>query len=202
MGLQWSRSLALVVVLAACGGESGVTPRVPAAVVIEPEEPRVSAYDSLQLTATVVDADGVALTGESVVFSVQPPPILGDPISVAISATGMVRCLGPIGGASVLAQSGSVGASALVGCVYPRSAIYVWPIEVTLRVGGDAVLVAAVTDAQGFPLGVAPTLASANTTVATVEPSGRVQGLNAGTATIVASSPDRADVVIQVEVVP
>jgi hypothetical protein len=202
MRTRWSRSLALVVVLAGCGGEGGVAPGIPAAIVIDPEEPRVPAYDSLQLTATVVDADGVALPGEPVAFSVLPPPILGDPVRGAVSATGMVRCIGPIGEARVLAQSGSVEALARVGCVYPRSAIYIWPIAFTLRVSEDTVLVGAVTDAQGFPLGVAPTFASTDPAVATVEPGGRVEGLRAGAATIVASSPDRADVVVQVEVVP
>ena len=196
-----------VLALAACGGEGGVTPRVPAAVVIEPAEPRVAAYDSLQLTATVVDFDGVAIPGAPVVFSLwyRLGQFPDDSLRAAVSTSGMLRCLGPIANAYVRAQSGSVDLIAQIVCMFPRSAIWVWPIAVTLRVGGDeGVLFATVTDAQGIPSTLATiNFASTDPTIATVGPTnGRIHAESPGTTTVVVSSLDRADVVVQVEVVP
>ena len=195
----WKRSLTLVLLLAACGGD-GHEPRIPSAILLEPAEPRVVAYDSVQVVATVVDTLGDPIPDEPVAFYVARVPMI--PVRADVSATGMLRCLGLIGNAYLVATSGPAETITDVSCLYPRSAIWIWPKELTLRVGQESTPLWEVTDEQGVPTGRTVTLTSTDPGIAAIVESFFVKGISIGTTTMVASTPDWTDVVVDIEVVP
>jgi DNA/RNA endonuclease G (NUC1)/uncharacterized protein YjdB len=71
------------------------------------------------------------------------------------------------------------------------ASVAVTPSNPTIFVGGTQTLTASASDADGQPIaGVAFTWASNNTSVATVDATGKVTGVALGTATITATSPN------------
>lgn len=199
MFTPWKRSLTLVLLLAACGGDAH-EPRIPSAILLEPAEPRVVAYDSLQVVATVLDTLGDPIPDEPIAFYVARIPRI--PERADVSATGMLRCLGLIGNAYLVATSGPIEVIADVSCIYPRSAIWIWPRKITLRVGGETAPLWEVTDEQGVPTGRTVTLTSTDPGIAAIVESFFVKGISIGTTTMVASFPGWADAIVDIEVVP
>jgi uncharacterized protein YjdB len=187
------RALVCVVALtAACGG--GVGPRTPAAIVLLPDDELIISRQTLQLTATVVDAAGSPIPGEPIAFTTHDPDVL------SVSATGLVTSVGPIGDGQIVATSGPLSSFARVRVTFPRSAVYLEPMHLELTPGEDTVLSAIVIDEHGFPTGAFVTLLSTDPAVATVEPNGHVTAVAVGTADIIGSSPDRTDATVPVVV--
>lgn len=93
-------ALILAVAGLSCGGgdESGTGPRVPADIVITPNNPAVGQGQTLQLTAKVVDNVGGEITGLGVTWSVSNPAV------ATIGGNGLVTSIGPIATISVTAD--------------------------------------------------------------------------------------------------
>ncbi len=169
------------VVLLACGDDLG--PRVPAAIVIVPNEPRIPTGTSRQLTATVVDAGGRAIDGLAVAFESSEPAI------ITVDGTGLVTAVGPLGFASVTASAGELTAHVDVEVILAPSVVIVSPASLTMQDGDFVQLTVAVTDENSQVLFNPPLVfTSGDTDVATVDEFGFVSGIAAGTTTITVAS--------------
>jgi uncharacterized protein YjdB len=187
--------LCVVALTAACGGGAGeVGPRTPVAIVLLPNDPLLTSGQTLQLTATVVDAAGSAIPGEPITFTTSNPDML------TVSATGLVTSVGPVGDAQIVAVSGQLMSFVRVRVGFPPSAVFVDPAHLELSPTEDAALFVTVTDEHGGPIMATITLRSTDPAIATVEPSGRVTAVQVGTAAIIVSSPNRTDATVPVVV--
>ncbi|HYT99947.1 MAG TPA: Ig-like domain-containing protein [Gemmatimonadales bacterium] len=160
-----------------------VVPSAPvAAVTVAPASAAVAVGGAVQLTATTKDAAGNVLTGRVVTWA------SGTPTVVTVSATGLVT--GVSGGtATVTAISEGKTGSAAITVTVPVAAVTVTPASASVAVGGTVQLAATPKDASGNTLsGRVVTWASNTVAVASVNGSGLVKGLVAGSATITATS--------------
>ena len=151
----WTSSARVPLLLApllliACGDDE-LGPRVPAAIVIVPNEPKIPSGHSRQLTATVVDAAGRAVESEPVTFHSDEPEI------VTVSATGLLTAVGPLGLATITAASGELTGRIEAEVVLPPSAVLVEPASLSLPRGTSAQLFVTVTDEDSQPVSL-PTL--------------------------------------------
>jgi uncharacterized protein YjdB len=134
-----------------------------------------------QLTAVVRDAAGNVLTGRTVAWSTDAPA------TVAVSAAGLVQALGP-GYATIFATSEgkTVGIAATVGTPAVESVTLDRDVAAVAE-GEGLTLVATPRDAAGRPVSGHPIAwLSSDASVATVSSDGRVEGVRAGTARVVA----------------
>lgn len=140
-----------------------------------------------QLTATARDASGNVLTGRSVTWSSSSTTV------AVVSAQGLVTAL-TVGSSTITASVDGVSATVNVSVTAaPVAAVIVTPATVTLTVGQTTTLSASPVDAGGVPLANrSVTWSSGNTGVATVDNTGRVTAVQAGTAVISATSEGRA----------
>lgn len=165
--------------LLACDGQG---PRTPAHIVIAPNHPRVPMGGTIQLTATVADADGRAIDGEPVTFQSSDITVL------TVSGSGLLTSVGPLGTSVVSAASGGVSAEVEAGVVRPPSSLDVSPTSLDLEPGESVTLSVTVTDEDGDSVpGPGVLFRTSNTAVATVTNFGRVTGGEPGGATISAS---------------
>lgn len=174
-------------------GRAAVTVTGPAAttvasVTVAPGTAGGSVGQSAQFTATVKDAAGNVLTGQSVTWTTS------DPAVVTVNATGYATAVGG-GSALITATAGGQSGQAAVtvtGSTIPTgtlASIRVSPGTVSVAAGTSAQLSAAPLDAGGLALtGVALTWASSAPAVASVNASGLVTALTTGNATITATS--------------
>ncbi len=144
--------------------------------------------DAVQLTATVVDANGNA-NSSSVDWS------SSDPSVAAVSPAGVVTATAD-GEATITAMVEGIPGAATVTVAQKAVSITLAPQSDTLGTGESVSLQADVRDLGGSALG-APSLewASSDETVATVDASGVVTALAKGTAVISASQDDATDAV-------
>src|SRR2546426_752230 len=153
-----------------------------ASVAVAPASASVAVSGTVQLAATMKDAVGNVLTGRVVTWT------SGTPTVATVSATGLVTGVSA-GPATVTAASeGKTGSSAITVNAVVAS-VTVTPASASVAVGGTVQLAATPKDASGNTLsGRVVTWASSAVAVASVNGSGLVTGLGAGSATISATS--------------
>ena len=169
-------------------GQSGtaaitVTNIPVASVTVAPTSASLPQGQTVQLSATPKDANGTALTGRVVTWSSSNTAV------ASVNASGLVTS-GAAGSATITATSeGKTGTSAITVTIVPVASVTVTPASAGVPAGQTVQLTATPKDANGTPLtGRTITWSSSNTSVATVNASGLVSGVVAGTATITATS--------------
>src|SRR5947208_1678549 len=163
---------------------TGSQPPAPVATVtLTPASATVNEGQTLQLTATLKDANGNTLVGRSITWSNSNPSAAG------VNGTGLVTGV-TAGSATITATSeGKNGTSAITVVHMPVASVTVTPASGTVPAGSSLPLTATPKDANGNPLvGRTVTWQSGNTSAATVNGSGLVSGVAAGSATITATS--------------
>ena len=166
------------------------TPPTPVvtAVTISPASASVAVGTTSALQATVKDQNGNAMTGQTVTWSTNNAAV------ATVNSTGVVTGVAA-GSASISATSSSVtGTSAITVTVGPPPApvvttITVAPTSASVVAGATTTLQATVKDQSGNVMtGQTVTWSTNNAAAATVNSSGVVTGVAAGSATITATS--------------
>jgi hypothetical protein len=99
-----------------CGG-GGTEPSTPGSITISPAFPGpIAAGGSVQLTATVLDTKGQAMTGQTVAFTTNAPNI------ATVSGSGLLQSVGPVGSATITATVGTVHGSVSVTVIVGAAA--------------------------------------------------------------------------------
>jgi len=161
-----------------------VTTASVASVVLSPSHSTVSIGSTVQLAATLRDSAGNLLNGRPVTW-------VSDSTAVAtVSASGLVSGLAA-GHATITATSGTASAAATVTVTAPApvASVTVSPPTPSIGVGNTVQLTATLKDSAGNTLTGRPvTWSSGATGFATVNSSGLVSGIAAGSAVITATS--------------
>src|SRR5690606_37894725 len=180
---------ALIVALTAGSADTAtvVVEQRPAAVTIAPNPVTVTLGSTAQLTATVIDANGHAIEGESVSWSSSNTAV------ATVNSSGRDRGVAT-GKATITARAGnSTGSASVTVSAMPVGSVTVSPAQASVPAGTTVQLTAEVKGAGGDVLDdPAVRWSSSDTTVATVSTSGLVTGVAAGTATIAAASGDES----------
>src|SRR6266566_1759738 len=152
-------------------------------VTVTPASASIQQGQTVQLTATPKDANGNALSGRVVTWS-------SSNTSVASVNTGGFVTSSAAGSATITAASeGKSGTSAITVTSVPVASVTVSPAPASVPAGQTLQLTATPKDANGNPLtGRVVSWSSGNTSVATVNSSGLVSCVVAGSATITATS--------------
>src|SRR5207302_1532320 len=161
-----------------------VTCVAPVALVsVSPAAPTVQAGQTVQLTATPKDANGTPLSGRVVTWSSNNTAV------ATVDGNGLVTAIAT-GTATITATSeGQSGTALVTVSTIPVASVTVSPSPASVQQGATVQLSATPKDASGNPLsGRVVTWSSSNTGVATVNGSGLVTGVAAGSATITATS--------------
>src|SRR5205823_4456166 len=158
-------------------------PTPVASVTVTPAAPTVPVGPTVQVTATPKDANGNPLNGRVVTWSSNNTAV------ARVNGSGLVTGVGA-GTATITATSeGQSGTSDVTVTLAPVASVTVTPSPASVAVGLTVQLTATPKDANGNPLsGRVVTWSSNNTAVATVNGSGLVSGVTAGSATITATS--------------
>lgn len=172
------------------GSSSVTTTAVPpapvASVSIAPSTATVPVGQSQQLTATLRDASGNALTGRSVTWSSSNTGV------ATVSGSGLV--IGVAAGTSTITatsetRSGTAAVTIAAAPTAPVATVAVAPSAATVAIGLSQQLIATLRDASGNVLtGRSVSWTSSNTSTATVSSSGLVSAAAAGAATVTATS--------------
>jgi len=174
------------------GGSNPPPPPPPAPVVttvsVAPSSASVQVGATTPLSATVKDQNGNTMTGQTVTWS-------SDKTGIAtVNPSGVVSGVAA-GSATITAStSGKSGTATITVTAAPRPApvvttVTVSPTSVSVQVGSTSNLSATVKDQNGNTMsGQTVTWASDKTNIATVNSSGVVTGVAAGSATISATS--------------
>ncbi|HET7565570.1 MAG TPA: Ig-like domain-containing protein [Gemmatimonadaceae bacterium] len=160
-----------------------VTPVPVASIVIAPTSATATVGSTVDLQAVTYDAKGNKLTGRAIVWS-------SDHQSVAtVDNSGHVKAVSQ-GQATISATSEGKSASATVTVTpMPVASVSVSPSTASVDVGKTVQLGATTRDQNGNSLtGRSVAWSSSNSTIASVDGSGKVTGVAAGTATITATS--------------
>jgi len=163
---------------------TGSQPPAPVATVtLTPASATVNEGQTLQLAATLKDANGNTLVGRSITWS------SSNPSGAGVNGTGLVTGV-TAGSATITATSeGHSGSSAITVVHLPVASVTVTPASTSVSAGSSVQLTATPKDANGNPLvGRTVTWQSSNTSAATVNGGGLVSGVAAGSATITATS--------------
>jgi len=182
-----------VTITATSEGQSGTASitvsGVPvASVTVSPASASVPAGQTVQLSATLRDANGNILTGRSVTWA-------SNNTSVAtVTGTGLVT--GKVAGSATITATseGQNGTAAITVTPVPVASVTVTPATAGVAVGSTVQLTATPKDANGNPLtGRVVTWQSSNSAIASVNGSGLVSGVAAGgPVTITATSEGRS----------
>ena len=172
-------------ITATCEGKSGSSTIsiVPvASVSVTPASASVSVGATQQLTATVKDASGNALTGRTIAWASD------NSAAATVNSIGLVTGVA-VGSANITATcEGNSGSSAIAVIVIPVASVSVTPAIANLAPGATRQLSASPKDASGNALaGRTITWGSDNTAAATVNSSGLVTGVAVGAANITAA---------------
>ncbi len=154
-----------------------------ASVTVTPAPANLGLGQTVQLTATLKDANGNVLTGRVVTWASD------DPAVATVSSTGLVTGVAQ-GEATITARSETKSGTAAITVIrMPVASVTVTPATPTVLLGQTLSLGATPKDANGNVLnGRVVTWASDNTAVATVSSTGLVTGVAQGQATITATS--------------
>ena len=187
--------LAGVAVAAACGGGDSGGPTAPptvdppraTTVMVSPATAELDVGEIVQLTAVVRDQNSNVMAGASVTW------MSGAGTVATVNASGLVT--GVAGGtATITARSGSAQGTAqitVVSVTAPVVSVEVSSPAEPIALGEALQLSAEALDENGRPIpGVEFSWESSNTSVATVDATGLVTAVAAGTATITASAGD------------
>jgi len=184
-----------VTVTATSEGKTGtaaitVIPVPVASVDVTPATATIAVNATVQLTATPKDANGNALTGRAVTWATADESI------ATVDANGLVTGKALGGPVTITATSeGKNGTSAITvsATVVPVASVSVTPPSASVPIGGNVQLTATPKDASGNPLsGRTITWQSGAPGTATVDGSGLVHGVAAGSATITATSESKS----------
>ena len=197
------RAFMIAAIVTGCGGTASdsVAPssgNPAAAIAITPNAPSLALGSQLALQAQVHDANGQIVSGAPVFWS------SSDTTVVSVASTGVVTGRN-IGTAQVAASAG--GQSAVVPVTVspvPVASLAIAPSTATVAIGGTVVLQAVAYDTTGAQLsGRTITWATSAAQVATVDASGNVTAVTAGTATISATCEGKmASAVVTVTGIP
>jgi len=192
--LLFAGAFAGAMLAASCGGGGGdVTgppdppppPPPPAvgSVDLDPSAVNLAINQTSQLTATVRDAAGAALTGRTIAWAT------ADAAVATVAASGMVTAVAP-GEVQVTATSeGKVGTAVVTVSDESVATVQVTPDPATVAVGQTGQLVAVARSAGGSDLPGRPmTWTTADAAVATVNESGVVSGIAVGEVIVTATS--------------
>ena len=188
-GLVTGVAAGTVTITATSEGKSGtasvtVAGAPVATVTVTPATASVQAGQTVQLTATLKDANGNILTGRVVTWS------SSNSTAASVNSTGLVTAKAA-GSATITATSeGKTGTSAITVTPVPVASVTVTPATTSVATGGTVQLTATPKDANGNPLsGRVITWQSSDNTTASVSASGLVTGVKAGgPVTITAAS--------------
>lgn len=200
---RWTNRTALALAAAAvllgtfsCGDDGKTEPPVPVAttVTVTPDSVELAALEATeQLTAQVLDQNGLAMAGASVFWS------SGDTAVAVVDTVGLVTATGN-GLVAIMATAGSASGSSTVTVEQVVSgSIAITPSFGALVLGDTLLLVAQAVDGNGHPIEDF-TWASSDFRVALVDGSGFVRGVGEGTATITAAAGDAqgsAEIVVE-----
>ena len=159
-----------------------VGPTPVASVAVSPGSATIAAAGSVSLAATPKDASGGTLTGRVVTWSSD------NTATATVNGSGLVSGVAA-GTATITATcEGRTGTSDITVSSVPVASVTVSPASASVQEGSTTQLTATPKDAGGIPLlGRIVTWSSGNTAAATVNGSGLVSGVAAGTATITAT---------------
>lgn len=178
--------LVLGVFLAACGGDSTDPPPAVATVEVSPATADRQVGQTIQLSATVKDASGNILNGQTVAWSSSAASV------ASVSSSGLVTA-SALGTAVITAAAGSKSGVATINVLpEPIASITVAPANDTLLVAETVQLTATLRDAANNIVTRPVTWTSTLPTIATVSSTGLVTGVGDGTATISASADGRS----------
>src|SRR2546422_175006 len=162
-----------------------IVPTVPvAAVTVTPASVSVLQGQTVQLTATPRDANGNPLTGRVITWQSSNSAI------ASVNGSGLVSGVAAGGPVTMTATSeGQSGTATATVTVAPVAAGAVSPGAPNIAITGTVQLTATPRDANGNPLtGRAISWSSSNNNIATVNGSGLVTGVTAGSVTITGTS--------------
>src|SRR5437016_5467184 len=181
-------AFAALTVAAAVGGCERATgpigrPAAVASVDVTPATATARAGQTVQLSATPKDVNGLPLSGRTVTWASSNTSV------ATVSNSGLVSGVTP-GTATITATSeGTSGTSSVTVTNVPVARVEVTPPSASVQAGQTVQLTATPKDANGAPLsGRTVTWSSSNTAVAAVSNSGLVSGVTPGSATITATS--------------
>jgi uncharacterized protein YjdB len=143
---------------------------------------------TVQLTATVRDANGTVVTGRTVSWTSSDDQI------ATVSVSGLVSALAT--GTAMITASSETKRGAAIITVIPGAAgtVTVTPAAITITGNKSVQLTASATDARGNPItGRAFSWQTSDNRIATVTTSGLVRGNRGGSATISATLDSRSD---------
>ncbi len=183
----------------ACGGDEGLSPRVPADIVVTPNEPIIPQGHTRQLTAIVVDAAGQEIKGETVGYASSDSSI------VTVSGAGLLTAVGPLGQATITVSDGDLTTRITAKVILPPSSVIVTPNPVVVNPTLSIQLSVMVTDGVGDPLPAPPiSYVSNDPAVVTVSVQGVVYAPGAlGSTTITVTSGNATtDVPVTVAQIP
>jgi uncharacterized protein YjdB len=196
------RAFVMVAALLACSSSDSnpVAPRggATASIEVTPRTPTVAIGSQLALQAQVQDANGQPVSGATIFWS------SSDTTVATVSSTGVVTGRSA-GSAQIAASSGGQSTLVVVSVIpVPIASLHVVPGAATVIKGGTAQLTAVAYDDAGATLtGRSVVWATSASQVATVDASGTVTGVAAGTAIVTATSEGKADsATITVTLVP
>jgi len=175
------------VTLNACGGGGGKEPTqsapTVASVTVSPTDQALAPQETVQLSATVRDAQGNALSGHAVSWSSSQPGTAS-----VVSSTGLVTAVAP-GSATITASSEGKSGTAQVTVTAPVATVDVSASSTTLVPQQTLQLGVVLKDQSGATLtGRTVSWSSSSAQTATVNGSGLVTAVAIGTTTITATS--------------
>jgi trimeric autotransporter adhesin len=182
---RWAVGAALLV-LGACGGGGdgggGTGVPVPASLALSAPSATISAIgNTSSVTATVRDAGGAVLAGQTVNWSSDAPAV------ASVSASGGTATITAVGrGVAVVTARTGAFSSGITVFVRSAFAVSISPNTATLRVGNTTTLQALVSADEGVSTSV--TWTSADPAVASVSAQGLVTAVAPGTAVVTARS--------------
>jgi uncharacterized protein YjdB len=176
-------------ITATSGGVSGtsavtVIPGAAATLQVTPASPALTVGETLQLMATVRDAQGNVITGDSIGWATSDVKI------ATVSAAGVLSAVA-VGTATVTASDGgATGTTAITVSLAPIATLDVTPSPATVQEKHSLQLTATARDARGDELlGRTIEWSSSNGSAASVSQTGLVTGISSGQVTITASAP-------------
>ncbi|MFQ5535885.1 MAG: Ig-like domain-containing protein [Gemmatimonadota bacterium] len=163
----------------------------PSSVAVEPTSLTFTALgDTARIAAAVLDARGDTLPDVAIVFT------SSDSTVASVDSTGLVSAVSS-GSATILATGDTVAAAVSVAVTQEPATVTVSPDSVTLIPGGTQAFTVSVLDANAVVIASpAVTWTIADTTVATVDATGLVTGVGAGSTDLIATSGSVADTAV------
>ena len=185
----WANHRGAVLGLEIKAGQHGGPAAPVVSVEVTPASASLLVGETVQLTATALNAEGEALPGRIATWSTDAPSV------ASVSSNGLVRAEGQ-GSATITATiEGKTGTSSITVTIntVPVASVEVTPATASVSVGTAVQLTATAKDAAGQPLsGRTFTWSTDAPSIATVSASGLVTGGAEGSATITATSEGRS----------